>query len=75
MKTEETISLDCPCCGELIYKPLSWFKKTYSTCPACDGGLASRQFEAAVEEIEKALDDHVEEILYGKSSSGCCGCH
>jgi len=75
LKTEEKISLDCPCCGESIYQPVSWFKKTYSTCPACDAGLASGQFEAAVREIEKALDDHVEDILYGQSSSGCCGCH
>ncbi len=75
MTNEEKISLDCPCCGEAIYRPVSWFKKTYSTCPACEAGLASGQFAADIEKIEKAFDDHIEELLHGESSSGCCGRH
>ncbi len=73
MPEEENISLDCPYCGEAIYKPLSWFKKTYSTCPACRQGLAASQFAAAIDDIEHALDARIEEMVRGQPNSGCCG--
>ncbi len=76
MFAEERISLDCPCCGEAIYEPLDWFKKTYSTCPACEAGLAAGQFAQAVEDIEREFDAHLEEMLKEPpSSGGCCGGH
>ncbi len=73
MLTEENIALDCPYCGEAIYQPLRWFKKTYSTCPACERGLAAGQFAAAVDEIEQALDERIEDMVKGRPRSGCCG--
>ncbi len=77
MLTEEKISLDCPYCKEAIYKPLGWFKQTYSTCPRCEGGVTADQFAAAIDEIEQTLDATIEEIVIGKAgcncSSGCCG--
>lgn len=83
MLMETHIALDCPYCREPIYEPLSWFKKTYSTCPFCDEGLAADQFSKAVSDLETAIDENVEEMVNGrpqtggccgnKKSSGCCG--
>ena len=73
MLHEENIALDCPYCGEGIYQPLRWFKKTYSTCPFCQRGLAAGQFAAAVDEIERALDQRIEEAMGPSPKSGCCG--
>lgn len=75
MRTEEMIALDCPYCGEIIYQPLSWFKKTYSTCPNCDKGLTASQFEKAVFELEQTLDESIDEMLQKKPHGGCCGKH
>ena len=72
---EEMLILDCPYCGAAIYQPLSWFKKTYSTCPACDQGLASSQFENTIADLEQALDESIDEMVYGKPHSSCCGNH
>jgi hypothetical protein len=71
--TAEKIALDCPCCGETIYRPLAWFRLTYSTCPQCGGGLTAGQFEAALEEIEKAFDTRIEEQIRGESPGCNCG--
>ena len=83
MHTETNIALDCPYCGESIYEPLSWFKKTYSTCPGCDKGLSANQFSSVVSDLEKAMEERIEEMVNGrpqgggccgsKKSSGCCG--
>lgn len=73
MPVEPTIALDCPCCGETIYAALSWFKKTYSTCPACENGLAASQFSAVIADLEQAMDANIEELLHGRSHSSCCG--
>ena len=80
MHDETTIALDCPYCGEAIYDTLSWFKKTYSTCPACDKGLAASQFDAVIADLEEAMDADIEEMVQGKPKPGCgCGksscCH
>jgi ribosomal protein L37AE/L43A len=69
---EEKISLNCPYCGEEIYESLSWFKRTYFTCPACQKGLAAAQFDAIVTDIEAALDARIEEDVKGAPSGGCC---
>ena len=73
MFAEERITLECPYCRKEICKPLSWFKKSYSTCPHCQGGLAASQFEAVIYDIEVALDATVEEMVIGQQPSGCCG--
>ncbi len=73
MRAEEKVSLDCPYCGEAIYETLSWFKKAYSTCPACQKGLAAGQFAAVIDDIEQALDTEIEEMVKGGPESGCCG--
>ena len=83
MHTETNIALDCPYCGESIYEPLSWFKKTYSTCPSCDKGLSVNQFASVISDLETAMDENIEEMVNGrpqgggccssKKSSGCCG--
>jgi len=76
MFPEENISLDCPACGEAIYRPLSWFRKTYSTCPACGAGLAAAQFASALEAIEQEFEASDDELVHGKpSGGGCCGRH
>ncbi|MBE0597849.1 MAG: hypothetical protein IH614_11310 [Desulfuromonadales bacterium] len=69
---EETVSLDCPYCAQAIYKPLSWFKQTYFTCPECQKGLAAGQFATLVDDLEQALDAEVEVMLKGEPRSGCC---
>lgn len=74
MLEEEKISLDCPYCGEAIYESLSWFRRTYSTCPRCQKGLAASQFAAVIADIEQALDARIEETVRGTPpDSGCCG--
>ena len=83
MLMETHIALDCPYCSESIYESLSWFKKTYSTCPFCDKGLAADQFSRTVTDLEAAMDENVDEMVNGrpqgggccgsKKSSGCCG--
>ena len=73
MHLEPKIALDCPCCGASIYEPLSWFKKTYSTCPTCDNGLAAGQFAAVISDLEQAMDTNIEEMINGAAHSGCCG--
>jgi hypothetical protein len=70
---EEEIALECPYCREDIYQPLSWFKQTYFTCPACGGGLAAGQFETLVTALEEAFEASVEEMLQGEPAKGCCG--
>jgi hypothetical protein len=72
---EELLMLDCPYCGAAIHQTLSWFKKTYSTCPACDKGLAATQFEATILALEQAMDESIDEMLNGKKPEGCCGGH
>ncbi len=73
MLSESHIALDCPACRETIYAALSWFKQTYATCPHCRQGLAGRQFEASIADLEQAMDESIEEMLYGPKSGGCCG--
>lgn len=73
MSTESHIALDCPYCKEAIYQALSWFKQTYSTCPHCEQGLAASQFENAIADLEQAMDESIEELIYGQPSGGCCG--
>ena len=73
MLAEPKIALDCPSCRETIYAALSWFKQTYATCPHCQQGLAACQFEALVAALEQAMDESIEEMLYGTVSGGCCG--
>jgi hypothetical protein len=74
MLPEEQISLDCPSCKAPIDRPLSWFKQTYSTCPACNAGLAASQFASILADLETALDAHIDEQLQEKPASGCgCG--
>lgn len=70
---ERKISLECPYCKTDIYRPLSWFRRSYSTCPACEQGLAAGQFDVAVAEIEQELDAQIEAMIVGRSKEGCCG--
>ena len=72
MFAEEKISLDCPYCGEGIYETLSWFKRRYFTCPACQKGLAAGQFASLIADIEAALDARIEEEVKGSPGGGCC---
>lgn len=72
MLANEEIALECPYCKGEIYQPLTWFKQAYNTCPTCGGGLAASQFDAAVAEIEAALEASIEEMVQG---SRVCGCH
>lgn len=73
MIAEETITLDCPCCRAAISQPLSWFKKTYATCPHCGGGLAAAQFAEQLAAIEEAFDAAVDDMVRGApTSGGCC---
>lgn len=74
MQEEERIIMDCPYCGGSIEKPLSFFRKTFSTCPCCERGLSAGQFARLVEEIDAAFDAGVEEMILGSlEKSGCCG--
>lgn len=72
MLEEEKVSLDCPYCGEAIYETLSWFRRTYFTCPACQKGLAASQFATVIADIGQALDARIEETVKGAPDSGCC---
>jgi excinuclease UvrABC ATPase subunit len=71
--SEELITLDCPYCQAAISRPLTWFKQTYTNCPACDGGLAAGQFAPLIKELEQAIDASVDEMVLGKSSTECAG--
>lgn len=73
MLAETKIALACPYCNETIYATISWFKKTYSTCPACDKGLAAGQFATVISDLEHAMDENIEEMINGAPQSGCCG--
>lgn len=79
VSSEPKIDLACPYCNESIYETLSWFKKTYFTCPNCDKGLAAGQFASVVIDLEQAMDASVEEMIYGAPHTSCCGkdscCH
>jgi len=71
----ELIALDCPYCEAEIYRPLTWFRQPYFTCPACGGGLAAGQFATVVDEIDAALEASVAEMLEGQSAcGGGCRC-
>ena len=70
---EPKIALDCPNCGKSIYETLSWFKKTYSTCPACEKGLAASQFSSVIANLEQAMDTNIDEMIYGQPHTCCCG--
>jgi hypothetical protein len=70
---ETKISLDCPYCNESIYAAVSWFEKSYSTCPNCEKGLAAGQFSATIADLEQAMGESIEELLHGKPHGSCCG--
>lgn len=70
---EMMIALDCPCCGESVYETLNWFKQTCSVCPSCDKGLTASQFAALLSDLEQAMEESVEELIYGQPHGGCCG--
>ena len=70
---EESIALQCPYCGDTIYEKLNWFKKAYSTCPACDRGLSADQFATVIADFEEAVDAHIDEMM-APAPSGGCGC-
>ena len=72
MHLDPKLTIDCPYCGAPIYQTVSWFKKAYSTCPACDQGLVAGQFASIVADLEQAMDENIEEVLHGKSQAGCC---
>ncbi|MHB1399435.1 MAG: hypothetical protein ACYDAI_17850 [Trichloromonadaceae bacterium] len=71
MLADEEIALECPYCRGEIYRPLSWFKQPYSTCPACGGGLAAGQFDVVVAEIEEAFESRVADMVEGQKGCGC----
>ncbi len=73
MPYEPKVALDCPYCRESIYETLSWFKKDYSTCPACEQGLAAGQFSAVITNLEQAMAANIEEMINGAPPSSCCG--
>jgi len=73
MSAETKIALDCPYCHAPIYAASDWFKQSYATCPHCDQGLAAGQFASAIAELEQAMDDRIDEMLYGKPHNHCCG--
>ena len=74
MLEESKIALDCPYCGESIYQTVAWFKKNYSTCPACDKGLSADQFAVAINALEQAFDQNIEALLTKEAhQGGCCG--
>ena len=73
MPVKTKIALACPYCNESIYATLSWFKKTYSTCPACEKGLAAGQFASVIADLEQAMDAHIDEMINGAPQSSCCG--
>ena len=54
MPLDPKINLACPYCNAAIYETLNWFKKPYSTCPACDKGLVAGQFAGIISDLEQA---------------------
>lgn len=70
---QEMISLECPSCQGELYQPISWFKQTYFTCPACGAGLAAGQFSVLINDLEQELEARIEELLHGSPHGGCCG--
>ena len=73
MFAKSKIALDCPYCKESINETPNWFKKTYSTCPACDKGLAAGQFATVIADLEQAMDENIEEMINGQPQKSCCG--
>jgi hypothetical protein len=75
LSEQSRIALDCPLCGESIYQPLSWFKKAYSTCPACDMSIPAARFDALLNDLEQAFDQRIDEMLTDDQpqAGGCCG--
>lgn len=73
MPDESKIALNCPCCGEPIYKTLDWFKQSSSVCPVCDKKLTADQFNAVIDDLEQALDTSIEEMVCEPSHASCCG--
>ncbi len=73
MLFEPRISLECPYCDESIYETLDWFKKDYSTCPACEQGLAAGQFSALIANLEHEMAANIEEMVNGQAPTSCCG--
>jgi hypothetical protein len=70
----EKISLPCPTCQAAIYRPLSWFRRVYGTCPHCGAGLAAAQFAQLLDAIEREFDARIEELLGDRGcAGGCCG--
>jgi len=70
---EPKLTLNCPYCGESILETLGWFKKTYSTCPYCENGLAASQFSTILADLEQAMDENIEKMLFGSVPTSCCG--
>ena len=73
MNESEMISLPCPTCQTAIYRPLSWFRRTYGTCPHCGTGLASGQFAELLDAVEREFDARIDELLGGQDQPGCSG--
>lgn len=73
MTTPEMISLPCPNCQAVIYRPLPWFRRTFGTCPHCGGGLAAGQFAELLDAIEREFDAQIDDLLDGQGAQGCAG--
>lgn len=73
MSVVTKITLDCPYCNEAIYESLTWFKKSYFTCPACDKGLSAGQFATIISNLERSVEANIEEMINGAQHSSCCG--
>ena len=72
MTKEESVALECPYCRDTIHRPLSWFKQSYFTCPACGGGLTEDQFASVVHDLEQSFDAAIDEMIQTKPACGCC---
>lgn len=68
---EENVALECPYCKGTIYEPLSWFKKSYSTCPFCNNGLSAGQFAQVIADLEEAMDARIDELMTPAPPQGC----
>jgi len=75
MSDQTKIALDCPWCGASIYQLPSWFKKAYSTCPACDQPIPAEKFDTLLHELEQGFDATIDALLSDEqpTSGGCCG--
>lgn len=76
MSHQEEISLDCPACGDEIYRPLDWFKQGSFACPACGATLFYTQFATLLGELEAAFDARIAEEFARPGcgcGGGCCG--